>query len=80
MHKIKKTKFFSKCKMIKISAETFAKNCVYNIIDKEKMLWLRNKEIGEKLGVKNVYDLIDKDIKGKLKTNNPTKQQIKQYK
>ena len=72
MHKIEKQQlFFSKCKMIKISADTFAKNCVYSIIDKEKMLWLRNKEI---------IDLIDKDIKGKLKTNNPTKQQIKEYK
>lgn len=28
--------FFNKYKMIKISAKTFAKNCVYNIIDKEK--------------------------------------------
>ena len=66
--------------MIKISAEIFAKNCVYNIIDKEKKLWLRNKDIGEKLGVKNIYDLIDKEIKGKFKTNNPTEQQIKEYK
>ena len=66
--------------MIKISAEIFAKNYVYNIIDKEKKLWLRNKDIGEKLGVKNIYDLIDKEIKGKFKTNNPTEQQIKEYK
>ena len=81
MHKIKKKRyFFNKYKMIKISAEIFAKNYVCNIIDKEKKLWLRNKDIGEKLGVKNIYDLIDKEIKGKFKTNNPTEQQIKEYK
>ena len=34
--------------MYKIGAETFAKSYVHNIIDKEKMLWLRNKDIGEK--------------------------------
>ena len=31
--------------MIGISAETYAKTYVHNIIDKEKMLWLRNKDI-----------------------------------
>ena len=63
--------------MFKISAETDAKSCVYYIIDKEKKLWLRNKDIGEKLVVENIYDLIDKEIKGKFETNDLTKQQIK---
>ena len=36
--------------------------------------------MGEKLGVENIYDLIDKEIKDKFKTNNPTKQQIREYK
>ena len=26
-------------KMLKISAETYIKNCIYNIIEKEKSLW-----------------------------------------
>ena len=43
-------------------------------------MWLKNKDIEEKIGVKNIYDLIDKETKGKFKTNNPTKQQIKDYK
>ena len=42
-------------------------------------MWLINKDIWEKLGVVNINDLIDKEIKGKFKTNNPTKQQIKEY-
>ena len=56
----------------KISAETFAKSYVYNIIDERKKLWLRNEDIAEKLGVQNIYDLIDEQIKGKCETNNPT--------
>ena len=66
--------------MSKISVEKYAKNCIHNIIDKEKMLWLRNKVIGEKLGVTNMNDLIDKEIKGKFETRNPTNEQIREYK
>ena len=31
------------------------------------MVWLKNKDIGGKLGVENIYDLIDKGIKGRFK-------------
>ena len=44
------------------------------------MLWLRNKDVGEKVGVENIYDLIDKEIEGKFKTKNPTDEQIREYK
>ena len=37
--------------------EKFAKNCIPNIKDKEKKLWLRKKDIGEKLDVENMYGL-----------------------
>ena len=67
-------------KMLKISAETYAKNCVYNITDKEKNILLRNKDIGEKLSVENNYNLIDKEIKGKFETRNLTNEQIREYK
>ena len=67
-------------KMFKISVVTYAKNCVHNIINTEKKLWLRNKDIGEKLGVESICDLIGKDIKDKFETVNPTKQQIREYK
>ena len=43
-------------------------------------MWLRNKDMGEKLSVENIYDLIDKEIKGKFETKNPTKKQIRKYK
>ena len=52
-------KIFKKClcmyKMLRISAETYVKNGVYNIIDKNKKLWLRNACIYKKLWLGNVY-------------------------
>ena len=50
------------------------------MIHQEKMLWLRNKDIGEKLGVENIDDLIDKEMKGRSETRNPTNEQIREYK
>ena len=47
---------------------------------KEPVLWIRIKDLGEKLDAKNVFDLVDKEIKGKFKDSYPTKQQIKKYK
>ena len=41
---------------------------------------LRIKEIGKELDVKNIFDLVDKEIKSKLNTNNPTQQEIREYK
>ena len=38
----------------------------------------KNKDI-KKLDVKNPCDLVDKEMKGKFRTNNPSKQQIKQH-
>ena len=66
------------CKMLKISVETYAKNCIHNIIGKEKMLWLRKKDIGEKLGVENIYDLIDKEVRGRFENKDPTNEQIRE--
>ena len=73
-------KIYINYKILKISAETHAKNCIHNIIDKEKMLWLRKKDIGETLGVENIDDLIDKEIKGRFETRNPTNEQINENK
>ena len=66
--------------MVNISAKTFSKCCIHSITDKEKKLRLRIKDIGKKLDVKNIFDLVDKEIKGKRNTNNPTEQKIREYK
>ena len=70
--------------MVNVSAETFAKNCIHTIKQlrkgKERVLWIRIKDIGEKLDVKDTGDLIYKEIKGKFETNYLTEQQIRKYK
>ena len=62
---------FCMYKMVKISAETFAKNCIPTIKQlrkgKEPVLWIRIKDIGKKLDVKNIGDLVYKEIKADLK-------------
>ena len=58
--------------MVDISAVTFAENCIHTIKQlkkgKEPVLWIKLKDIGEKLDVKNVFDLVDREIKGKFET------------
>ena len=70
--------------MVDISAKIFAENYIQTITqlrkDKKLALWLRIKDIGEKLDIKNIFHLIDKEIKGKLETNYPTEQQTRKYK
>lgn len=51
-------------KMFKNSAEIFAENYIRSIMDKEK----RNKDIGEKLGIENIYGVIVKETKSKFET------------
>ena len=63
--------------MFQVSAEMFHKNYVYNTTGKEKKLRPRIDDKGEKLGAQSI---LDEKIKGKCKTKNPTKQQIKKYK
>ena len=43
-------------------------------------MWIRIKDIRKKLDIKNIFQLVDTEIKGKFKDVYPTKQQIKKYK
>ena len=38
------------------------------------------KDVGSGMGVKNISDLVSKEIHSMLKAKNPTKEQIKKYK
>ena len=56
--------------MVFITAEVFAENCIYTIKQKKDnttVLWIRIKDLSEKLNIKNIFDSIDKEIKGKGK-------------
>ena len=68
-----------------ITADTFAKNCIFTIRQLKKrgeksVLWIRIKDLAKKLDINFFFDSFDKEIKGKFKDNCPTKQQIKKYK
>ena len=47
---------------------------------KEPVLWIRIKDTEEKFDAKSIFDLVDKEIKGKFETNYFAKQQIRKYK
>ena len=69
--------------MVFVTAEVFAENYIYTIKrqikDKTTVLWIRIKDLNEKLETRNVFDLADEEIKGTFK-DCPTKEQIKKYK
>ena len=72
------------CKMFKVTAQTFAKNCFHTIkvnkTDKKSVLWIKMIDIRKYLGVKNIHDLVDKEIEGKFRTYNLTINKLKSIK
>ena len=50
------------------------------IIQKTREIWASMKNVGSGMGVKNMSDLVLKEIHGILKTKNHTKEQINEYK
>ena len=42
--------------------------------------WVSMKDVRSGMGVKNISDLVLKELRGVLKTQNPTKEQISEYK
>ena len=43
-------------------------------------IWVNVKDVGSGIGVKNISDLVSKEIYGMCETKNPTKEQINVYK
>ena len=66
--------------MVFVTAGKFAENYIYTIKQQKKdettVLWITIKDLSEKLGIKNIFDSVDKEIRGKFK-NCPTKEQTK---
>ena len=50
------------------------------IIKKTGKIWLSMKDSGSDVNVKNISDLVSKEIYGNYETTNPTKEQINEYK
>ena len=64
-----------------ISTEGYEKGNVHHlIVQKAGEIWANMKNAGSGIGVKNISDLVLKEIHGILKTTNPTIEQINKYK
>ena len=68
-------------KMYIISAEVY-KNAKVNFltIKTTSELWVNMKDVGSCIGVKNLSDLVLKEISGIFETKSPTKKQVNEYK
>ena len=67
--------------MYLISAEGY-KNAEVDakIVRKTGKIWVSMKDVRSGMGVKNISDLVLKELRGVLKTQNPTKEQTSEYK
>ena len=68
-------------KMYLISAEGYKNAKVdFLTITTTSEIWVRMKDVGSGMGVKNISDLVLKEIYGICETKNPTKKQVNEYK
>ena len=68
-------------KMYLISAEGYKNaNVEFLTIKATSEIWVNMKDVGSGMGVKNISDLVLKEIYGICETKNPTKEQVNEYK
>ena len=76
-------KLFFLCgyKMYLISAEGYKNaNVGFLTIKTTSEIWVNMKDVGSGMGVKNISDLVLKEIYGICETKNPSKEQFNEYK
>ena len=67
--------------MYLISAEKYKNvNVEFLTIKTTSEIWVSMKDVGSGIGVKNISDLILKEIYGICETKNPSKEQVNEYK
>ena len=67
--------------MIDIDVERYANAKVYTItVGNRELFWVRIYDAQKGMSVKNMSDLVRKEIHGIFETKNPTKNQIRKYK
>ena len=67
-------------KMYLISAEGYKNaNVECLTIKTTSEIWVNMKDVGSGMGVKNISDLVLKEIYGICATKNPTKEQVNEY-
>ena len=67
-------------KMYLISAEGYNNaNVEFLTIITTREIWVNMEDVGSSMGVKNMSDLMLKEIYGICETKNPTEEQVKEY-
>ena len=67
--------------MYLISAEGYKNaNVGFLTIKTTSEIWVNMKDVGSGMGVKNISDLVLKEIYGICETKNPSKEQVNEYK
>ena len=68
-------------KMVDISVAKCADVKVHTItVANRELFWVKMHDVHKNLGVKNMYDLVRKNINGIFETKSLTKEQIRKYK
>ena len=68
-------------KMFLISAEGYKNASVeFLTVKTTNEIWVSMKDVGSGIGVKNISDLVSKEIYGICETKLPTKEQVNEYK
>ena len=67
--------------MIAITVQNYNNADVHTItVGNRELFWIKVIDVQNALGIKNIYDLVRKEICGIFGTQNPTKKQIRKYK
>ena len=67
--------------MYLISAEGYQNTNIESLtIKTTSEIWVSMKDVGSGIGVKNIFDLVLKEIYGICETKNPSKEQVNEYK
>ena len=68
-------------KMYLISTEWYKNtNVQFLTIKKTSVIWVSMKDVGNRIGVKNISNLVLKEICGICEIKNPSKEQVNEYK
>ena len=68
------------CKMVAITVEKYANAGVHTItVENKKSFWVKMIDVQKELGLKNMPDLIKKEICGIFETKKPTEKQKRKY-
>ena len=66
--------------MVVITFQAYAETRVHTItVENKKLFWVKMVDVQKGLGLKNIPDLVKKEICGIFETKNSTKEQKKKY-